>query len=138
MARRSSIHPTESELTILGVLWNRGASTVREVHEELGGDARTGYTTTLKLMQIMVDKGLVRRDESKRTHVYGPAVARVRTQQKLVKDMVDRAFEGSVGKLVLNALSTGDVSPEELAEIRRLLEDNIKEVDNGRPEDQSV
>lgn len=111
--------PTEGELAILRVLWKRGPSTVREVQESLGQDA--GYTTVLKLMQIMAAKGLLRRDESERTHVYAAAAPESATQRQLVRHLLDRAFEGSAAKLVMQALSVKRASPEELAEIRRLL-----------------
>jgi predicted transcriptional regulator len=115
--------PTDAELTILRVLWDRGPVTVRQVHESLVGDRETGYTTTLKLMQIMADKGLVTRDESSRTHVYAARVPRDRTQKQLVNDLIDRAFGGSSAALVLQALSAQPASEEELTEIRQLIDD---------------
>jgi BlaI family penicillinase repressor len=115
--------PTDAELEILGVLWARGPSTVREVQEELGSRREVGYTTALKLLQIMHEKGLVRRDESARTHVYEAAVAQERTQNALVGDLLDRAFGGSASALVLGALAAKPASREELAEIRRLLDE---------------
>ena len=115
--------PTDAELTILRVLWDRGPATVRQVHESLAGDRETGYTTTLKLMQIMADKGLVTRDESSRTHVYAARVPRDRTQKQLVSHLIDRAFGGSSAALVLQALSAQPASDAELAEIRRLIDD---------------
>lgn len=111
--------PTEGELAILRVLWKRGPSTVREVQESLGTDA--GYTTVLKLMQIMAAKGLVHRNETERTHVYAAAALESATQRQLVRHLLDRAFEGSAAKLVMQALSVKRASPDELAEIRRLL-----------------
>ena len=122
MARNSRQRPTEGELAILSVLWRRGPSTVRQVHEALGGDRRSGYTTTLKLMQIMTDKGLVRRDASARAHLYEAAMEAEQAQRKLVSDLLAKAFDGSVRKLVMQALSAGELSPEELAEIRKLLD----------------
>lgn len=113
--------PTDSELAILRVLWERGPSTVRQVHEALAETRDTGYTTTLKLMQIMADKGLVKRDETARTHVYAAAAGEAQTQRQLVKDLVDRAFGGSAAALVLQALSAEGTSDEELKEIRRLI-----------------
>ncbi len=110
------------ELAILQVLWNRGPSTVREVHETLSHNRTTGYTTTLKLMQIMAEKGLVTRDESNRTHIYEPAGNRDRTRQQLVRNLLDRAFEGSAKTLVMQALSANEASAEELKEIRKLLD----------------
>lgn len=112
--------PTDAELAILRVLWDRGPSTVREVAEALG--RQTGYTTVLKLMQIMTEKKLLLRDESERTHVYRPAYSEDQTQQHLVSDLISRAFDGSAAKLVLQALASGKASPEELEEIRKLLE----------------
>jgi BlaI family penicillinase repressor len=116
------LRPTDAELAILRVLWEQGPSTVRQVHEALA-IRETGYTTALKLMQIMADKGLVTRDESSRTHVYAAAVSEVQTQHQLVKDLVDRAFGGSAKALVLRALSAESTSPDELREIRKLIED---------------
>src|SRR5215510_5675944 len=114
--------PTDAELAILRVLWSRGPSTVREVAEVMGREA--GYTTILKLMQIMTEKRLVRRDEAARTHVYEAAYSEDQTQRHLVTDLLDRVFDGSAAKLVIQALNTGKASPEELAEIRKLLDEN--------------
>ena len=97
--------PTDTELAILRVLWEHGSATVRRVHEALAGARDTGYTTTLKLMQIMAEKGLVVRDESTRTHVYAARLTRDETQRQLVSDLVDRAFGGSAAALVMQALS---------------------------------
>ena len=116
--------PTDAELAILRVLWERGPSTVRQVHEVLAGERETGYTTTLKLMQIMTEKGLVTRDESTRTHVYATHLSQDQTQRQLVRDLLDRAFGGSASKLVMQALAARSASPEELSEIRRLLDDH--------------
>jgi predicted transcriptional regulator len=112
--------PTDGELAILRVLWARGPSTVRQVAEVLQRD--TGYTTALKLLQIMTEKGLVRRDETSRTHVYQAVASEDQTQRTLVSDLLDRAFGGSAAKLVLQALATSKASPEELLEIKRLLD----------------
>jgi len=115
--------PTDSELAILRVLWTRGPSTVREVAEVMGREA--GYTTILKLMQIMTEKRLVRRDEAARTHVYEAAYSEDQTQRHIVTDLLDRVFDGSAAKLVIQALNAGKAaSPEELAEIRKLLDKN--------------
>lgn len=114
--------PTNSELEILTVLWRRGPSSVREVHEELNRRRQTGYTTVLKLMQIMAEKGLVTRDEASRAHIYQAANAEAETQRGLVDDLVDRAFGGSAYKLALHALGSQRATTEELAEMRRLLE----------------
>jgi len=115
--------PTDAELAILGVLWERGPSTVRQVHEVLADTRDTGYTTTLKLMQIMADKGLVKRNETERTHVYSAVAGEEQTQRQLVKDLVDRAFGGSAAALVLRALSADDSTDAELKEIRKMIDD---------------
>jgi BlaI family penicillinase repressor len=115
--------PTDAELGILQVLWRRGWSTVREVLEDLKQERQVGYTTVLKLLQIMFDKGLVDRDESERSHRYQAAVAEQATERRLVGDLIDRGFEGSTGRLVLRALASRQASREELAEIRRLIDE---------------
>ena len=115
--------PTPAELEILRVLWQRGPSTVREVHGTLSGTRPTGYTTVLKMLQIMTDKGLVGRDESQRAHVYSARLAEAQTQRQLVRDLLDRAFDGSAMKLVMHALAARKSSPEEIARIRRLLDE---------------
>ena len=114
--------PTDAELAILRVLWEQGPSTVRDVHERLGAERGVGYTTVLKLLQIMTVKGLVVRDESQRTHTYRTRASEDQTQRKLVKDLIARAFGGSARKLVLHALDAAKSSPRELAEIRKLLD----------------
>jgi predicted transcriptional regulator len=119
--------PTDAELAILRVLWARGPSTVREVHEALQDGS--GYTTILKLMQIMTEKGLVVRDESQRAHVYSTRATQQKTQRQLVTDLVDRAFGGSPAQLAMQALSSKKTSPEELAELRRLLDSLEQEVE---------
>src|SRR5436309_3016718 len=113
--------PTESEIQILAILWERGPSTVRSVHEALGRD--TGYTTVLKLMQIMTTKGLVARARLGKQHVYRPAATEQRTQKRLVGELLDRAFGGSVRKLMVAALSAQRATPEELRQIRKLLDE---------------
>ncbi|MBV8518543.1 MAG: BlaI/MecI/CopY family transcriptional regulator [Acidobacteria bacterium] len=115
--------PTDAELAILRVLWERGSSTVREVHDALSRSQDTGYTTVLKLLQIMTEKGLVVRDESQRAHVYSSKLGEQRTQRQLIGDLMDRAFGGSPTKLVLQALSTTKASAEELRAIRRMLDE---------------
>jgi predicted transcriptional regulator len=117
--------PTEAELSILCVLWARGPSTVREVHEEIQRNraSSTGYTTVLKLLQIMTEKGLVTRDESARSHVYRARWSEDTTQRQLVTDLLDRAFGGSAARLVMQALAVSPASPDELKEIRRLLDE---------------
>lgn len=122
MTKRKPGRPTEAELAILRVLWERGPSTVREVTDALEGERGTGYTTALKLLQIMTDKGLVDRDDSQRSHVYTAALPAEATQKQLVHDLLERAFGGSARQLVQAALSAKRASREELAEIRQLLE----------------
>jgi BlaI family transcriptional regulator, penicillinase repressor len=114
--------PTPAELEILGVLWASGPSTVREVHERFARERPTGYTTVLKLLQIMTEKGLVRRDEAARAHVYEARLPQEQTQRQLVRDLLDRAFGGSATKLVMQALSARKAPREELARIRELLD----------------
>ncbi len=115
--------PTNAELEILRVIWQRGPCTVRQIHDELGPRRKTGYTTVLKLLQIMAEKGLVERDESQRSHVYSAARGEEETQGQLVGDLMDKAFGGSAAQLVLRALSDKPASAEEIAEIRRMLND---------------
>lgn len=115
--------PTPAELVILGVLWNQGPATVRAVHEAMPGSNASGYTTILKLLQIMHRKGLVERDDSRRAHVYRPVSSRASVQSQLTSDLVQRAFDGSASKLVLQALgSAQSASREDLAKIRKLLD----------------
>src|SRR5262245_17420819 len=104
--------PTQAELEILRVLWQRGPSSVREVHDALAVSRETGYTTVLKLLQIMAGKGLVARDDRERTHVYRAALPQASTQRQLIRDLVERAFDGSAGQLVLQALATRRATPE--------------------------
>lgn len=114
--------PTDAELAILQVLWSSGPSTVRQVTEVMAAGGREiGYTTALKLLQIMTEKGLVVRDESARTHIYAPASTQDQTQRQIVTDLLDRVFGGSAAKLVMQALAAKKTTPEELAEIRKLL-----------------
>lgn len=122
--KRGLVRPTDTELDILRVLWQRGPSTVREVQETLNGAKPTGYTTVLKMLQIMTDKGLVRRDERQRAHVYEARLAREQTQQQLVTDLLERVFEGSATGLVMHALAARKKSSEqELAKIRKMLDE---------------
>ncbi|WP_119079343.1 BlaI/MecI/CopY family transcriptional regulator [Chitinophaga alhagiae] len=120
------IKPTESELEILGILWEKGASTVREVHEILEQSKEAGYTTTLKLMQIMHEKGLLTRDASAKTHIYEAAVSRENTQQQLLNKMIDTVYKGSATQLVMQALGHHRSSPAELEQIRRYLNEMEK------------
>jgi predicted transcriptional regulator len=122
MADKPTPRPTDAELAILRVLWERGPSTVREVHDALSDTHDTGYTTVLKLMQIMTDKRLVVRDESQRAHVYAARETMQRTQRQLIGDLIDRAFGGSPAKLVMQALSGTQATAEELTAIRSMLE----------------
>jgi BlaI family penicillinase repressor len=123
--------PTAAELEILGVLWERGAATVREVFEILSARRKpTIYTTVLKLMQIMHEKGLVERDSSAKAHVYRPAQTQDETQKNLVRDLLDKAFRGSALKLVQHVLETKPASAAELAEIRRLITEAEENLEN--------
>jgi len=123
MARSSVPRPTDAELAILRILWERGPSTVRQVHEVLARDRQAAYTTALKLLQIMTEKGLVERDERDRTHVYRARLGEEQTQRQLVRDLVDRAFGGSSMKLVLQALASKRASADELRDIRKAIDD---------------
>ena len=114
--------PTDAELAILRVLWRRGPSTVKQVHEELSRRSPSVYTTTLKILQIMTEKGLVTRDESQRAHLYTTRLPEEETQSQIVGDLLDRVFEGSAGRLVMRALSDRPASAGELEEIRKLLD----------------
>jgi len=117
--------PFAAELEILAALWRRGPSTVREIHEALGKD--TGYTTTLKQMQLMHEKGLLARSERFRSHLYEPAISREQTQQQIAADMLARVFDSSAKSLVMGALAAQPASPAEIAEIRKMLADYAKE-----------
>ena len=125
MATTKTIKPTESELEILQILWKKGNASVRDVHEELLATKEAGYTTTLKLMQIMHEKGLVKRDDSSKTHIYQAAVSKEKTQKHLLNKMIDSLFGGSSGELVMQALGNHKASAEELEEIQKIL-DNLK------------
>ncbi|QEH41759.1 BlaI/MecI/CopY family transcriptional regulator [Chitinophaga sp. XS-30] len=120
------IRPTESELEILGILWERGASTVREVHEILEQSKEAGYTTTLKLMQIMHEKGLLKRDASAKTHIYEASISQEHTQQQLLNKMINTVFNGSATQLVMQALGHHRSSQEELEQIRQYLNEMEK------------
>lgn len=119
------IKPTESELEILRILWERTEATVRDVHEELSKTKDAGYTTTLKLMQIMHEKGIVKRDETNKTHKYIPILSREKTQKQFMGKMIDTLFQGSSTQLVMQALGNHKTSKEELEEIQKLI-DNLK------------
>jgi predicted transcriptional regulator len=120
---RQPPRPTPAELEILAALWELGPATVREIQEHLDRQRPTGYTTVLKLLQIMTDKGLVRRDVRERAHRYAPTLPRERTEQQMVGDLLDRAFGGSASRLVMRALSSRQATPEELERIRTLLDE---------------
>lgn len=119
---KTKVEPTEAELAILRVLWEQGESTVRDVHEALGGNERSRYTTTLKQLQVMATKKLVKRDESKRSHVYKALLEQTATERSLVSNLLHRILDGSVKKMVLHALESGDVSDDELADIQQTIE----------------
>ena len=123
MAKQKIPQPTDRELTILGILWDEGPSTVRRVNEVMNEEKATGYTTTLKLMQIMTEKGLLIRDDSQFKHIYKPAIDEEGTQRQLVGDLLERAFSGSAEKLVMRALSAKKVSAEELSKIRKMVDE---------------
>lgn len=122
MPRPSSSQPTEVELQILKVLWERGRSTVREVHLVLAETRDTGYSTTLKMMQVMLEKGLLRRDDSVRPQLYRAAKSQANTQVQMLDDLTKRAFHGSATRLVMSMVSSGRLTADELAEIQRLID----------------
>src|SRR4029453_11899671 len=122
MAKPTLPRPTDGELAILRVLWERGASTVRQVHEVLSRARSAAYTTSLKLLQIMTEKGLVRRDDTDRSHIYQARMTEAQTQRQLVRDLLDRAFGGSATKLVMPAAATRRSTPQGRGKIRRLLD----------------
>jgi BlaI family transcriptional regulator, penicillinase repressor len=129
MPRSPSSRPNDVELAILRVIWNRKAGTVREVHEALQAERDTGYTSTLKMMQVMCEKGLLKRDDAQRPQVYRPAIPQEQTQKKLVRDLVKTVFGGSARKLVMQAVQSHKISREELKEIRNLLD----QLEEGEP-----
>ena len=118
MPRLPSSQPTEVELQILRRLWELGPSTARQIHNRLAEDRDTNYSTTVKMLSVMLEKGLVRRDETVRPQVFRPAATQQRTQQQMLKDLIQKVYDGSAGSLVLQALASQKASPEELAEIR--------------------
>ena len=126
MKKPTPPRPTDSELAILRVLWRLGPATVRAVQQELAREDDTGYTTVLKMLQIMTEKGLVKRDESERSHVYHPAFSEQSVQRRLIGHLLERAFGGSAQQLVLQALAAKKSSPKELAEIRKLIDEMEK------------
>lgn len=122
MKRKENIKPTEAELEILQILWSNGSSTVKEVNKELSKTKETGYTTTLKMMQIMHEKDLVKREMDGRRHIYTAALKKEETQQALLDRILNSAFGGSAGKLVMQALGNKKTTKEELQEIKKLIE----------------
>lgn len=122
MARHASSQPTEVELQILRILWDDGPSIVRHIHDSLQGFKQTTYSTTVKMLSVMLDKGLLRRDEDATPHIYRPAVPQQRTQKRMLGDLIDSVYDGSAAALMLHALSSKKASPEELREIRELLD----------------
>jgi len=136
MSRTSAPRPTDAELSILRILWERGPSTVRQVHELLAQERPAAvYTTALKLLQIMAEKGLVDRDERDRTHVYRARLSEETTQRQLVRDLLDRAFGGSAGKLMMQALATKRASAAELKDIRQAIDDARHDKEVRRDDD---
>jgi predicted transcriptional regulator len=138
MPRNVLPKPTDAELAILRILWERGPSTVRQVHEQLARDRQAAYTTALKLLQIMTEKGLVERDERERTHIYKARLSEDQTQRQLVRDLLDRAFGGSAGKLVMQALAAKRASPDELREIRKVIDGAKSDREDRRGDDDAV
>lgn len=118
--------PSNAELEILRILWRTGPQTVREVHDALSAERDVGYTTVLKTMQVMAEKKLVTRDESQRSHVYAPAVEEKSIKRKLVSDLLDKAFDGSMTQLVMQALSDKRASQDDIKQIRKLLDENSR------------
>lgn len=127
MAGAANIKPTESELEILQILWEKGDCSVRDVHEILEKNKDAGYTTTLKLMQIMLEKGLVARDTSAKTHIYRALVNQEKTQQQLVNKMIDNVFNGSAARLVMQALGNHTASKDEINSIKKYLDELSKQ-----------
>ena len=128
MSKSKNPKPTESELEVLQVLWEFGPTSVRQVNERLNENREVGYTTTLKIMQIMAEKGHVERDTSSRTHIYSAAMAEEETRKKLLDQFVDKAFKGSAMKLVMQALDKHQASAEDLDELKAL----IKKMENDQ------
>ncbi len=122
MARQASNQLTEVELQVLQILWDNGPSPVRVIHGELSRRRDTNYSTTVKMLSVMLDKGLVRRNENERPHVYSPVVTRSKAQKRMLTDLIDKVYQGSASSLVLQALSSKKTSPDELAKIREMLD----------------
>jgi predicted transcriptional regulator len=119
--------PTNAELEILGILWQHGPQTVKQIHEAIRPTRDVGYTTILKLMQLMTEKGLLERDESERSHIYRPAVPEKKVKKRLLSDLLDRAFDGSTASMVQQLLSAKRATPKELDEIRAMLDEHRKQ-----------
>ena len=126
ITNRKPLKPTEAELEILHVLWDKGSATVRQVHEHMAETKQAQYTTTLKQLQVMAEKGLVERDESERSHVYRPAVARQQVQRQMASHVLDRVFGGSARGMLMEMLGAKRTSRKEIAELRQILEDHEK------------
>ena len=122
MPRPASSQPTDVELQILRILWDLGPSTVRDVHNRLAESKETGYSTTVKMLSVMLDKGLVKRDDSVRPQVFRPASSQERTQKQILNEMIQKVYDGSAKSLVLQALSSTKASKQDLGEIKKLLE----------------
>jgi BlaI family transcriptional regulator, penicillinase repressor len=122
MSRPASAQPTEVEMQILRILWELGPSPVREIHRRLNAAKGTNYSTTVKMLAVMLQKGLVKRDEKAQPHVYRPALTRAKTGKRLLDDLIEKVYEGSAMSLVLQALSSGQATKDELDEVRRLLD----------------
>ncbi len=121
MAEKQIPHPTDRELEILSILWEKGPSTVREVNDQMNKISEVGYTTTLKLMQLMTQKGLLFRNKSKYRHIYEPVLSEAKTQIQLIANMLKKAFAGSATKLVMRAISSNNISKDEMDEIKKLV-----------------
>lgn len=122
MARQPSPQPTEVELQILRILWSRGPSIARDIHDALQEVRQTTYSTTVKMLSVMLEKGLLKRDDDVRPQVYRPASPQQRTQKKMLGDLIEKVYDGSAAKLMMHALSSDKATPEEIAEIRKLLD----------------
>lgn len=128
MSRRNLQQPTEAELEILAVLWKRGEATVREIHDEINSHKPTAYTTTLKMLQIMDEKGLVERDKTSRAHIYRAKLERAATERSFAQDLLQRVFGGSASQLIIRVLESKPSDAEELAAIRRIIDEAEKDV----------
>jgi predicted transcriptional regulator len=130
MARHASSQPTDVELHILRTLWELGPSTVREVHNRMAESKETGYSTTVKMMLVMLEKRLVKRNESVRPQIYRAATSQKNTQKRMLKEMIQKVYDGSTKSLLLQALSSARTSPEDIAEIRKLIDEMSDESTN--------